>query len=301
MREAGFTLCDRTIRRAALRGERWGLKDIPHEDPATYDMICKADTIGVFQIESRAQMSMLPRLRPRCFYDLVIEVAIIRPGPIQGGMIHPYLRRRQGLEPVTYPSRDLETALSRTLGVPIFQEQVMQLAMLAAGFSAGEADQLRRAMAAWKRKGGLEKYYDRIVNGMTSRGYEEAFAKAIFEQTRAGRAASGRGGDAPMPPEGGSQLPLRPHPGAAVPRTDPPQARPLRIAPGASDAARPRRALIERTAVLAGLRRALSPEPPSPLSIAAQVDGGAQGAAGGFGRHPAGDVPSQPHHRPLAR
>ncbi len=166
------------------KGHVFEMQDIPAEDEATYDMICKADTVGVFQIESRAQMSMLPRLQPRCFYDLVIEVAIVRPGPIQGQMVHPYLNRRQGKEPVAYPSEALREALGRTLGVPIFQEQVMQVAILAAGFTPGEADQLRRSMAAWKRKGGLEKYYDRIVNGMTSRGYEEAFAKAIFEQIK---------------------------------------------------------------------------------------------------------------------
>ena len=164
------------------QGEPFELSDIPAEDRATYEMIGRADTVGVFQIESRAQMSMLPRLLPRTFYDLVIEVAIIRPGPIQGGMIHPYLRRRQGLEPVSYPSADMETALSRTLGVPIFQEQVMQLAMLAAGFTAGEADQLRRAMAAWKRKGGLEKFHDKLVNGMLERGYTREFAEALFSQ-----------------------------------------------------------------------------------------------------------------------
>jgi error-prone DNA polymerase len=166
------------------RGHAFGMQDIPFEDSATYDMVCKADTIGVFQIESRAQMSMLPRLRPRCFYDLVIEVAIVRPGPIQGGMVHPYLNRRQGKEPVTYPSEALKAALGRTLGVPVFQEQVMQISILAAGFTPGEADGLRRAMAAWKRKGGLEKYYDKIVNGMTDRGYERAFAEAIFEQIK---------------------------------------------------------------------------------------------------------------------
>jgi error-prone DNA polymerase len=127
-------------------------------------------------------MSMLPRLQPRTFYDLVIEVAIIRPGPIQGGMIHPYLRRRQGLEAITYPSADMEAALARTLGVPIFQEQVMQIAMLAAGFSAGEADQLRRAMAAWKRKGGLEKFHDRLIQGMLARGYTAEFAESIYSQ-----------------------------------------------------------------------------------------------------------------------
>ncbi len=165
-----------------LRGEHFSMQDVPAECAATYDMICRADTVGVFQIESRAQMSMLPRLRPRCFYDLVIEVAIVRPGPIQGGMVHPYLRRRQGLEPVHYPSRELETALGRTLGVPIFQEQVMQVAILAAGFTPGEADQLRRAMAAWKRKGGVHMFYNRVIDGMLARGYEREFAEAIFKQ-----------------------------------------------------------------------------------------------------------------------
>ena len=160
------------------------MQDIPAEDSVTYDMICKADTLGVFQIESRAQMSMLPRLKPRCFYDLVIEVALVRPGPIQGGMVHPYLRRRQGLEPVEYPSAALEKALGRTLGIPVFQEQVMQISILAAGFTAGEADGLRRAMAAWKRKGGLEKYYAKIVDGMMAQGYEKSFAEAIFEQIK---------------------------------------------------------------------------------------------------------------------
>ena len=165
------------------KGYVFEMQDIPAEDIETYDMVCKADTVGVFQIESRAQMSMLPRLRPRCFYDLVIEVAIVRPGPIVGKMVHPYLRRREGKEPVTYPSEALKEALGRTMGVPIFQEQVMQIAMLAAGFSAGEADGLRRAMAAWKRKSGvLDSYYQRIVDGMTSRGYEREFADAIFQQ-----------------------------------------------------------------------------------------------------------------------
>jgi len=166
------------------KGYAFAMQDIPAEDQTTFDMICQADTVGVFQIESRAQMSMLPRLRPRCFYDLVIEVAIVRPGPIQGGMVHPYLNRRQGKEPVSYPSKALEDALGRTLGVPVFQEQVMQIAILAAGFTPGEADQLRRAMAAWKRKGGLEQYRSKIVDGMTSRGYELSFAEAIFEQIK---------------------------------------------------------------------------------------------------------------------
>jgi error-prone DNA polymerase len=167
---------------SARRGIPFQMQDIPKEDKKTYDMICKADTIGVFQIESRAQMSMLPRLRPRTFYDLVIEVAIVRPGPIQGGMVHPFLRRRQRLEPVSYPSDEIKTALERTLGVPIFQEQVMQIAMLAAGFSPGEADQLRRSMAAWKRKGGLGSFHARLINGMVSRGYDHEFAERIFRQ-----------------------------------------------------------------------------------------------------------------------
>jgi error-prone DNA polymerase len=175
------------IRRAlALVGERigsdFGIADIPPEDPLTYLMISKADTIGVFQIESRAQMAMLPRLKPRCYYDLVIEIALIRPGPIQGGMVHPYLRRRQGLEAVSYPSAEVQSVLERTLGVPIFQEQVMQLAMVAAGFSAGEADQLRRSMAAWKRRGGLAHFEGRLLQGMQSRGYTADFAASIFKQ-----------------------------------------------------------------------------------------------------------------------
>ena len=164
------------------KGHVFSMQDIPAEDPSTYDMICKADTIGVFQIESRAQQSMLPRMKPRVFYDLVIEVAIVRPGPIQGGMVHPYLKRRQGFEPVTFPSEELREALGRTLGVPIFQEQVMQISMLAAGFTAGEADSLRRAMAAWRRKGGIEKYHEKIVVGMTQRGYTLEFAEATFQQ-----------------------------------------------------------------------------------------------------------------------
>jgi error-prone DNA polymerase len=158
------------------------LASVPSEDSTVYDMICRADTIGVFQIESRAQMSMLPRLRPRNFYDLVIEVAIVRPGPIQGEMVHPYLRRRSGEEPVVYPSKEVEGVLKRTLGVPIFQEQVMQLAIVAAGFSPGEADRLRRAMAAWKRKGGLEPFQKQLIDGMRERGYEDSFAEQIFKQ-----------------------------------------------------------------------------------------------------------------------
>ncbi|HET7809611.1 MAG TPA: error-prone DNA polymerase [Steroidobacteraceae bacterium] len=167
---------------AGFRGKTFGLADIPREDPRVYEMISRADTIGVFQIESRAQMSMLPRLQPREFYDLVIEVAIVRPGPIQGGMVHPYLRRRQGLDPVTYPSDAVKGVLSRTLGVPIFQEQVMQLAIVAAGFTPGEADQLRRSMAAWKRRGGLGHFEQRLIAGMKERGYDESFAHQIFSQ-----------------------------------------------------------------------------------------------------------------------
>ena len=158
------------------------LAGIPAEDPAVYRMIQQADTVGVFQIESRAQMSMLPRLKPACFYDLVIEVAIVRPGPIQGDMVHPYLRRRQGTEAVDYPSEAVRAVLERTLGVPIFQEQVIKLAMVAAGFTPGEADQLRRAMAAWKRRGGLEPYEQRLMAGMQARGYRREFAERVYRQ-----------------------------------------------------------------------------------------------------------------------
>jgi len=168
--------------RKALELINLKIEDVPAEDPAVYEMIRKADTIGVFQIESRAQMSMLPRLRPQNFYDLVIEVAIVRPGPIQGGMVHPYLRRRRGLEPVLYPSEAVKQVLSRTLGVPIFQEQVMQLAMVAAGFTPGEADRLRRSMAAWKKRGGLEHFEAKLTQGMRANGYTEEFAQAIFRQ-----------------------------------------------------------------------------------------------------------------------
>ena len=163
------------------RGSALEMHQIPNDDAKVYDMICEADTIGVFQIESRAQMSMLPRLRPRCFYDLVIEVAIVRPGPIQGNMVHPYLKRRQDPKLVNYP-KGLHAALGRTLGVPIFQEQVMQIAMIAAEFTPDEADKLRRSMAAWKRKGGVGHFHDRLVNGMVERGYDRVFAEAIFKQ-----------------------------------------------------------------------------------------------------------------------
>jgi error-prone DNA polymerase len=156
--------------------------DIPPEDPGVYEMIRRADTMGVFQIESRAQMAMLPRLAPASFFDLVIEVAIVRPGPIQGGMVHPYLRRRQGLEPVTYPSEVVRQVLERTLGVPIFQEQVMSLAVVAAGFTPGESDGLRRAMAAWRHKGGLEPFEKRLKDGMRARGYPPGFADHIYRQ-----------------------------------------------------------------------------------------------------------------------
>jgi error-prone DNA polymerase len=164
------------------RGKPLRLQDIPAEDPATYDMMCRADTVGVFQIESRAQMSMLPRLKPRCFYDLVVQVAIVRPGPIQGGMVHPYLQARANPAAVQYASPALEEVLKRTLGVPIFQEQVMQIAMAAANFSGGEADSLRRSMAAWKRKGGVHHFYDRLVGAMVANGYTQEFADGLFKQ-----------------------------------------------------------------------------------------------------------------------
>jgi len=158
------------------------IDSIAAEDPLVYDMISRADTVGVFQIESRAQMSMLPRLRPACFYDLVIEVAIVRPGPIQGDMVHPYLRRRQGIEAVSYPSDAVREVLERTLGIPIFQEQVIKLAMVAAGFSPGEADQLRRSMARWRKQGQILVFEQRLVEGMTQRGYSQQFARQVFQQ-----------------------------------------------------------------------------------------------------------------------
>ena len=160
------------------------LARIPEGDPRVYAMIRRADTMGVFQIESRAQMAMLPRLRPQCFYDLVIEVAIVRPGPIQGDMVHPYLRRRNGEEPVTYPSPEIRQVLEKTLGVPLFQEQAMRLAMVAAGFTPGEADQLRRAMGAWRRPGLIDQFRKKLVEGMRARGLSEEYATAVFRQIR---------------------------------------------------------------------------------------------------------------------
>jgi error-prone DNA polymerase len=158
------------------------LANIPQDDPAVYKMICKADTIGVFQIESRAQQTMLPRLKPRSFYDLVIEVAIVRPGPIQGDMVHPYLRRRNGEEPVEYPSKELEEILGRTLGVPLFQEQAMKIAIVAAGFTPTEADELRRSMATFKLKGMVTKFQEKLITGMTQRGYSPEYAQRVFKQ-----------------------------------------------------------------------------------------------------------------------
>lgn len=169
-----------------LAKQHYGLKltlaNIPQDDPAVYEMICHADTVGVFQIESRAQMSMLPRLKPRSFYDLVIEVAIVRPGPIQGDMVHPYLRRRNGQEPVEYPSKELEDILGRTLGVPLFQEQAMEIAIVAAGFTPAEADGLRRSMATFKAKGKVADWRKKLVNGMMAKGYKEDFANRVFKQ-----------------------------------------------------------------------------------------------------------------------
>lgn len=158
------------------------LANMPKEDPQTYAMLCRGDSVGVFQVESRAQMSMLPRLKPQCYYDLVIEVAIVRPGPIQGDMVHPYLRRRNGEEAVTYPNDAIREVLERTLGVPIFQEQVIKLAMVAAGFTGGQADQLRRAMASWGRNGNLMHFKRALVDGMLERGHSEAFAERLFRQ-----------------------------------------------------------------------------------------------------------------------
>lgn len=166
------------------QGATLTLADIPAEDPLTYQMLQQGDSIGVFQVESRAQIAMLPRLKPTKFYDLVIQVAIVRPGPIQGKMVHPYLKRRNGDEAVSYANDAVKAVLERTLGVPIFQEQVIKLAVVAAGFTPGEADQLRRAMAAWKRKGGLEHFQNKLINGMLERGHDQRFAERIFEQIK---------------------------------------------------------------------------------------------------------------------
>jgi error-prone DNA polymerase len=166
------------------RNETWSIATVPPDDGDTYAMIQKADTIGVFQIESRAQMAMLPRLKPASYYDLVIQIAIVRPGPIQGDMVHPYLRRRRKEEPVTYPSEALKPVLERTEGVPLFQEQVMKLAMVAADYTAGEADELRRAMGAWKRHGGMEKHHDKLIHGMLKNHYTREFAEQIFNQIK---------------------------------------------------------------------------------------------------------------------
>ena len=174
--------CFELVRR--VTGRELSLAAIPAGDTRVYDMICRADTMGVFQIESRAQMAMLPRLRPRCYYDLVVEVAIVRPGPIQGQMVHPYLRRRSGEEAVTYPNDEIRRVLEKTLGVPIFQEQVMKLAVVAAGFTPGEADQLRRAMGAWRRNGHMEAFRQKLLDGMRERGLAEEFAERVFQQIR---------------------------------------------------------------------------------------------------------------------
>ncbi len=166
------------------RGRELSLASVPAEDPEVYRMIQRGDTVGVFQIESRAQMAMLPRLKPRCFYDLVIEVAIVRPGPIQGDMVHPYLRRRAGEEDVDYPDERIKNVLERTLGVPLFQEQAMKLAMIAGGFTPGEADQLRRAMGAWRKTGEMDRFRDKLLTGMAKNGYSDDFAQRLFKQIR---------------------------------------------------------------------------------------------------------------------
>ncbi|MCP4822002.1 MAG: error-prone DNA polymerase, partial [Shimia sp.] len=167
---------------ARHHGMDLALATIPPEDPVVYDMLCKADSIGVFQVESRAQMNFLPRMKPRNFYDLVIEVAIIRPGPIQGDMVHPYIRRRNGEETVTFPSDELGEVLGKTLGVPLFQEQAMQIAIIGAGFSPEEADRLRRSLATFKKHGSVSEFHDRFMRGMKKNGYDKEFAARCFSQ-----------------------------------------------------------------------------------------------------------------------
>ena len=160
------------------------LATVPTEDPVVYDMLCQADSVGVFQVESRAQMTMLPRLKPRNFYDLVIEVAIVRPGPIQGDMVHPYLRRRNGEERVEYPSEELRKVLGKTYGVPLFQEQAMKIAIIAGGFTPSEADQLRRAMATFRHTGTIHTFEEKLINGMVANGYDPDFAERCFNQIK---------------------------------------------------------------------------------------------------------------------
>ena len=175
-------LCCRYLRQT--RGIQISLATIPPDDPETFAMIRRAETVGVFQIESRAQMAMLPRLRPRNYYDLVIEVSIVRPGPIAGGMVHPYLRRREGLEPIEFPHPSLRPVLKKTLGIPLFQEQVMRLAVVAGDYTPGEADQLRRDMGAWRRTGRMERHRERLLSRMTAKGIARKFACQVFEQIR---------------------------------------------------------------------------------------------------------------------
>ncbi len=168
----------------AHKGIEQTIAGIPLNDPAFYEMLCRADSVGVFQVESRAQMNMLPRLKPRCYYDLVVEVAIVRPGPIQGGMVHPYLKRRQGIEPITYPSDELKAVLERTMGVPLFQEQAMEIAIVGARFTPSEADALRRAMATFRNDGRIHEFADRFIGGMLDNGYQRDFAERCFEQIK---------------------------------------------------------------------------------------------------------------------
>ena len=189
-------------------GIRLSMATIPPEDEAAYEMISHADTVGVFQIESRAQMSMLPRLRPRCFYDLVIEISIIRPGPITGGMVHPYLRRRKGEEAVEYPHESLRPVLEKTLGIPLFQEQVMKLAMVAADYTPGEADQLRRDMAAWRKKGRIEQHRERLIERMKAKGIAKRLSpSASSSRSRASANTASRNPTRPASPS--SAMPRR--------------------------------------------------------------------------------------------
>ena len=181
--ETHYDLSFHSFREGQHNGQGYfDLATIPKEDPAVYRMLQRADSLGVFQVESRAQMSMLPRLKPKEFYDLVIEVAIVRPGPIQGDMVHPYLRRRQGLEPMTYPSEELKAVLNKTLGVPLFQEQAMKIAIVAGGFTPGEADKLRRAMATFKCTGTIGMFKSKMIEGMVARNYPRDFAERCFSQ-----------------------------------------------------------------------------------------------------------------------
>ena len=299
----GFTLLDKHY------GERLTLANIPPEEACVYAMIQRADTIGVFQIESRAQMSMLPRLKPANFYDLVIEVAIVRPGPIQGDMVHPYLRRRQGLEEVSYPSKELEAVLSKTLGVPLFQEQAMKIAIVAAGFTPSEADKLRRAMATFRRSGTIQTFQEKMVEGMAANGYDRAVRRALLSPDRGLRRIRLSREPCGELRASGLRLVLdeMPLPGC-LRRGDAerPAARLLRARPARARCARARGrvARSRREPVRLGLHAGASPPSPSGRGVGGEGNEGSEGPAALIRRSAAtfsqGERDIHPRHAEMA-